>query len=796
MDNAHAGANAFASLTMSELTEFVLQLPAAVAILDPDMRFVAASARFMADFDVRDIAGRSDPTLFPQDLERFTQAFRRGLAGHTERCEEAMFRRADGTEQWRRWEVSPWVDATGRTLGVLLATEPVTELKHAREAAASASAARARELDIWDRLRQLAKLSAGETDLAAILLETVDIAMAVTGAQFSHIELVDAPSGTLQLLAHRGFSVEWVQLWNAANRRGSLFASVLAQGTPVVINDVAQHADLNDSIARPLLLQAGVHTVQLTPIVTLSGEAIGILYTHFKTTPQTNGEVLGRLARITRYAADCIDHVRIGATLALSEARLRALVTASSYAIYTMSADWTELRQLHGQGFLADTNQPSRTWLESYIDPEDRDAVLQAIRSAIESRTMFQLQHRVRRADGSVGWTWSRAVPLLDATGKITEWFGAASDITEYREHLQTEFVLREVNAELERAVAERTAALQRSEIRLKAILDSTSDAVVTVDTAYRIVTFNQSAQQMFGYAPEEILGRHVADLAAPRDPAQYRRVLATFMQSPHPHVLGRWRALVARHRDGRRFPVDLRLSPITDLGLVVACIRDLSATRALEHEVLNRAVFEQQRIGQELHDGTQQELTGLGLLASTLADKLARDGLTERATLAEHIAASIARAGVNVQRIARGLVPFRLEATDLPAALHDLASSTLRDYGIVCGFQGESFPAIQDAETATHLHRIAQEAVTNAVRHGKAQRIDIRLVSSPERLVLEIEDDGVGIRAHVRTSKSHGAGLRLMEHRASILGGTLEVNERGGGGTLIRCAIETPPSP
>ena len=114
-----------------------------------------------------------------------------------------------------------------------------------------------------------------------------------------------------------------------------------------------------------------------------------------------------------------------------SEERFRALVTASADVVYRMSPDWSEMRQLHGRDFVADTDTPSRTWLQRYIHPDDQARVLEAINEAIRTKTMFDLEHRVVRVDGSLGWTCSRAVPLLNANGEIVEWFGTATDVTE-----------------------------------------------------------------------------------------------------------------------------------------------------------------------------------------------------------------------------------------------------------------------------------------------------------------------------------------------------------------------------
>lgn len=141
-----------------------------------------------------------------------------------------------------------------------------------------------------------------------------------------------------------------------------------------------------------------------------------------------------------------------------SEERLRALVNASSYVVYRMSPDWKEMRQLDGQGFITDTQAPDTNWIDRYIHPDDRPRVLQTIQDAIASKTIFELEHRVIRPDGSLGWTLSRAVPVLNEDGEITEWFGAASDVTKRKE---TEENYRKLAESLDAEVRARTRELE-----------------------------------------------------------------------------------------------------------------------------------------------------------------------------------------------------------------------------------------------------------------------------------------------------------------------------------------------
>jgi signal transduction histidine kinase/CHASE3 domain sensor protein/ActR/RegA family two-component response regulator len=135
-----------------------------------------------------------------------------------------------------------------------------------------------------------------------------------------------------------------------------------------------------------------------------------------------------------RVAERTAELARMNDSLQRSERRFRAFVNATSDAIYEMSPDWSELRRLDGRNFIPDTTAPRRDWLEKYVHPDDRAQLLLAVGEAIRARSTFELEHRVIRVDGTVGWVFSRAIPIVSGAGEVTEWFGAASDVTERKE--------------------------------------------------------------------------------------------------------------------------------------------------------------------------------------------------------------------------------------------------------------------------------------------------------------------------------------------------------------------------
>ncbi len=206
----------------------------------------------------------------------------------------------------------------------------------------------------------------------------------------------------------------------------------------------------------------------------------------------------------------------------------------------------------------------------------------------------------------------------------------------------------------------------------------------------------------------------------------------------------------------------------------------DAALQRQLEERLLSLSDREQRRIGADLHDHLGQHLTGIACLVTALRTQLQREGsaLAERAN---EIAGCVTRAIETTRLLARGLCPAHVEQWGLRASLEDLAAQVQRLEGVSCVFEPAGPLAEEDPETATQAYRIAQEAISNAIRHGNASRIVLRLDTTGEQIRLAIEDDGDGFPV-AAPAAAGGLGLHLMEHRAAMRGGQFRIRPRPRG--------------
>lgn len=214
--------------------------------------------------------------------------------------------------------------------------------------------------------------------------------------------------------------------------------------------------------------------------------------------------------------------------------------------------------------------------------------------------------------------------------------------------------------------------------------------------------------------------------------------------------------------------------------------LRQVIAERErLEKALLEISERERRRIGHDLHDGLGQHLTGTALAGEVLADKLRSRGVPEESDVWKIV--ELIEEGIEkTRRLARGLLLAEIPRDGLVAALQDLAGDTSRQYGILCEFTGEAAEVrLADNDAATHLFRIAQEAIRNAIHHGRTKRVVIALVRE-NGLELAVRDFGNGFRE----PRGQGLGLSIMAHRAEIIGASFAIAAHPAGGTVVTCRL------
>jgi len=218
-----------------------------------------------------------------------------------------------------------------------------------------------------------------------------------------------------------------------------------------------------------------------------------------------------------------------------------------------------------------------------------------------------------------------------------------------------------------------------------------------------------------------------------------------------------------------------------------VALIGEIEERTRLQKELLEISERVQRRIGYDLHDGLCQHLTGTALAAHVLGQKLA-EGSQPEAAAAIRLVKLIEEAIDLTRALARGLHPMEIQAGRLADNFQELAASASERFKTICQFECHQAAPLTDVNIATQLYRIAQEAVTNAVRHGKARHINIRLDSTDDEVVLAIADDGIGLPENAQ--KGEGLGLRIMAYRASTFGATFNIERLSACGTRVTCKL------
>jgi PAS domain S-box-containing protein len=371
-------------------------------------------------------------------------------------------------------------------------------------------------------------------------------------------------------------------------------------------------------------------------------------------------------------------------------------------------------------------------------------------------------------------WNVRRVLWMAAALGLIALATSAWVAVLHRRVQQQTEIIRERLKTE---------AALKE---RYEDLFENANDMVFTHDQTGRITSINKAGERLLQRSRESLSSWNIIDLMAEDYRTPARQWLDQAIQGGDVPT-AEWDFINAA---GQRVKLEISLRLIVHDGRVVeveGIARDITERRRLEREILEISTREQRRIGHDLHDGVCQQLAATAYLADILADRLQEKGVPEFAE-AERIGNLINEANAQARTVARGLFPVRLAEHGLALALEELAASASARYRITCRFLCETASTKMDSEVELHLYYIVQEALLNAVNHGKAGTVSVTLAADESRLKLTVQDDGTGFET---SGKGRiGMGIRIMRYRAKVIGATLDVQSQAGHGTRVTCVF------
>ena len=473
-------------------------------------------------------------------------------------------------------------------------------------------------------------------------------------------------------------------------------------------------------------------------------------------------DAAGKVLRIVGVAIDISDQARSQEALRASQELLQ--MVAAGTGDWLILVDTERRVQFINRGIRSHSRESIiGQKLDEIAVPEDRPSILAALTQVIQTGEPVDLQLTSSGAQQGGRYFDSRVRAVRSPTG-IT---GAVINITE---------------------ITDRHAAMHLRETQAR-MFELLHEGVVVIDVNNMIRMANPAFERMFGFTAGTAVDTSIDDLIAQppgirRDRLE-QRLLGT---NSEPAALAPVE-FKCRRRDGSIFDAECvaTLTHVDGATHRLAVITDVTERRGLEREILEIAGREQLRIGSDLHDGLGQDLTGVALMLRSVVAQLRKESSSARADV-EDIISLVNGAIESTRAMARGLAPVGADRGGLIAGLQSMAVRGMERYGVRAHFNTSlKEPLTLDDGAATHLYRIAQEAFTNAIRHGRVTQVTIDLATGDGTLTLSVQDNGRGFDE--RNSSNNGMGMKLMRYRAQMLGGDVTIANNKGGGVVVRCS-------
>lgn len=439
------------------------------------------------------------------------------------------------------------------------------------------------------------------------------------------------------------------------------------------------------------------------------------------------------------------------------------MVTGKTY----LSAQWKALLGFSNDELPSDREMAFRARLH----PDDVATVNAALNAHLKQRKPYDLEVRLMMKDETYRWFRVRGSAAKDENGRAIRMAGSMSDIT----------------------LQKQADAAYKRELHFKeALVRHTAALILVTDTEGRVLDANPAFTKVLGYTLKSIKGRSawevgmMDEIESARSRERFSKLAAGFDNPPAEARL--------RTKSG-----DIRIveiwgtfspDPSGKVERIVVTGIDITDRVRLQSEVLKVVEQEHARIGHDLHDGVGQTMTGIATLLEALESSLQGPQKTQAGRIRELVQQSVQE----VRRMSHGIAPAGVKHRGLGGALRLLAETVRNNYRTQCSCEIDPDIPLADSDMQTHLFRIAQEAVNNAMRHGRPKRVDLALKRvSPLECKIEIKDDGVGFKQRDKTSngghaEDEGIGVRVMDYRASLIGGRLEIRSRGKGGVIVTC--------